>query len=64
MARAKIRSIIVVIGMGCGTILILCALGCNDTMDGMKSWMFDDLMKYEKRHKNKHINTKKRNIQK
>lgn len=47
MARAKIRSIIVVIGIGCGTILILCALGCNDTMDGMKSWMFDDLMKYE-----------------
>lgn len=47
MARAKIRSIIVVIGIGCGTILILCALGCNDTMDGMKSWMFDDLMKYD-----------------
>lgn len=47
MARAKIRSIIVVIGISCGTILILCALGCNDTMDGMKSWMFDDLMKYD-----------------
>lgn len=47
MARAKIRSIIVVIGIGCGMILILCALGCNDTMDGMKSWMFDDLMKYD-----------------